>query len=187
MENLQLSTFLIPVIALILVVLLYIFLSGKAQDQTTFKRLTLILLALAFLLNLAWEVLQMPLYKGLEFNIQSFLFCALASVVDANMTLLLYYAFALIYKDPFYAENLTLSRTLILVAVGGLGAILAEMKYTSEGTWAYADRMPIVPIVKVGLFPVLQFMVLPALTYYLTFKILKKVNADNETRSINLK
>ncbi len=174
MENLQLSTFLIPVIALILVVLLYIFLSRMAQNRTAFRRLTFILLALAFLLNLAWEVLQMPLYKGLESNMQSFLFCALASVADANMTLLLYYASALVYKDPFYGANLTLARTLMLVVVGGIGAILAEMKYTSEGTWAYADTMPILPIVNVGISPVLQFMVLPALTYYLAFKILKK-------------
>ena len=173
MENLQPSTFLIPVIALVLVVLLYLFLSRIARDKAAFKRVTFIVLALAFLLNLLWEVLQVPLFKGLEWNLQSFLLCALASVADANMTLLLYYAFAVIYKDPLYAQNMTLTRTLILVVVGGLGAILAEMKYTSEGTWSYADTMPLVPIVHVGLSPVLQFMVLPALTYYLAFKILK--------------
>lgn len=172
MENLQPSTFLIPVFALVLVVLLYIFLFRIAQDKTAFKRLSFIILAFAFLLNLVWEMLQMPLYKELGWNMQSFLFCALASVADANMTLLLYYAFALFYKDPFYGANLTLATTLMLAVVGGLGAILAEMKYTAEGTWAYADSMPIVPIVNVGLSPVLQFMVLPVLTYYLTFKIL---------------
>ena len=170
MTNLQPSSFFIPVIALSLVIVLYLFLLRRAYDKASFKRFTIAILVVAFLLNFLWEILQMPLYKDAEYNLQSVSICGLASIADANIVLLLFYAFALIYKDPVYGQNLTLKRGLILVMVGGIGAMLAERKYTSEGTWAYSDTMPIIPFVEAGLSPVLQFMVLPILIYYLSFK-----------------
>jgi len=54
---------------------------------------------------------------------------------------------------------------------GGMGAVAAEIKYISIGTWAYNTSMPLIPIAKVGLLPVLQFMLLPASIYYLSCKI----------------
>lgn len=57
--------------------------------------------------------------------------------------------------------------------VGALGAIAAEMRQVSSGNWAYDESMPLLPIVDVGLAPLLQFMLLPALIYYLSFKITK--------------
>jgi hypothetical protein len=52
-----------------------------------------------------------------------------------------------------------------LVVAGATGAILAEMLHLSTGSWRYLQRMPIVPVVKVGVPPVLQFMILPIFSY----------------------
>lgn len=89
------------------------------------------------------------------------------------MVLLIYFGFALIYKNPLWAEELTASRILALMLVGSIGAILAEMRHVSAGNWAYDKSMPIIPIVDVGLSPVIQFMLLPPLIYYLSFKMKK--------------
>ncbi len=171
MNNLNPLIFLIPVIALTLVVLLFIYLLKKADDKVVFKRYVFITLVFAFLLNFAWEVLQMPLYKDASFDIEHIAFCALASVADAIMVLLIYLCFALIYKNPLWVQNLTLLRILLLLLVGAIGAIVAEMRHVSTGNWAYGKSMPIIPGVDVGLSPVLQFMLLPTLIYYLSFKI----------------
>lgn len=115
----------------------------------------------------------MPLYKDASYTIQHITFCALASVEDAIMVLLIYLCFALIYKNPLWVQNLTLPRILLLMLVGTIGAIVAEMRHVSAGNWAYGKSMPLLPIVDVGLSPVLQFMLLPTLIYYWSYKMKK--------------
>jgi hypothetical protein len=173
MTNLNPLIFLVPVIALILVVLLFIYLLKKVDDKPTFKRFVLTTLLLAFVLNFAWEVIQMPLYKDASFDIEHIAFCALASVADAIMVLLIYFGFALIYRNPLWVRNLTLPRILLLMFVGTIGAVVAEMRHVSAGNWAYDKAMPIIAVVDVGLSPVLQFMLLPVIIYYLSFKMKK--------------
>ena len=170
-NNLSPLILLTPVIALILVVLMFIYLLKKVEDKVIFKRFVLTTLISAFLLNYAWEVIQMPLYKDAPFTIQHIAFCGLASVADAIMVLLIYFGFALIYKDPLWIKAATVPRIFFLILVGGIGAIIAEIGHVSAGNWAYDRIMPIIPVFDVGLSPVLQFMLLPACIYYLSFKI----------------
>ena len=171
MNNIKPIILLIPGIALILAIVLFISLLKKTSNRAVFKRFTFIALGLAFLLNFAWEVVQMPFYKGASFDIQHIAFCSLASVADAIMVLLLYFCFALIYKKPLWVQDLAFSRILILMFVGGIGAIGAELRHIASENWAYATSMPIIPVINVGLSPVLQFMLLPACIYYFSFKM----------------
>ncbi|MEO5991648.1 MAG: hypothetical protein ABIP68_08435, partial [Ferruginibacter sp.] len=98
-------------------------------------------------------------------------FCIFASVADVIMVLLIYFGFALIFKNTFWADTLNSKRIVLLIFTGGAGAVLAEVYHLSIGTWSYASSMPIIPVVDVGLSPVLQFMILPILIYRLSFKI----------------
>ena len=59
-----------------------------------------------------------------------------------------------------------------LLAVGGLTmalgvgyTILSERVNTARGYWAYADAMPVVPGINVGLSPVTQWLVIPVLIF----------------------
>ena len=174
MNELKPTVFLMAIIALVLAAVFYTFLYKKASNRTAFRKFIFIVIILAFLLNFAWEVIQGPLYEGYVYDIQHIAFCALASVADTIMVLLLYLVCALTYnKNPFWLKELAIPRILIVILVGGIGAVLTEMKHLNEGNWAYAESMPIIPIVDVGLSPVLQFMLLPILTYYLAFYFLK--------------
>ena len=169
MNKLQPLIFLIPVIALILVIVFYIILLKKVSNKTFFKRFIFITLLLAFILNFSWEIIQGPLYKGFTYSISHIVFCGLASLADAIMVILIYFVLAIIYKDPLWIKHINLQRTLILILIGGIGAILAEMRHLSLGNWSYASSMPVLPFVNAGLSPVLQFMFLPVLIFYLTF------------------
>ncbi len=116
----------------------------------------------------------MPLYQGYAFDAKHIAFCGLASVVDAIVVLLLYFVFATLYKEPFWIKHLNLTRTLIIVLIGGTGAVLAEIRHLSQNNWAYASSMPIVPFVNVGLSPVPQFLFIPFLSHYSSFYFLKE-------------
>ena len=173
MKNLSPVVFVIPFIALILVVAGYLILLKKETNKAPFKQLVLIIIILAFVLNFIWEMLQMPFYKGMENNLQSAAVCALAAIADALMVVLIYICFAFVFKKVFWVQQLTFFRISILSLAGGLGAVLAELRHTALGTWTYNKSMPLIPFINVGLIPVLQFMILPACIYYLSYRFIK--------------
>ena len=128
---------------------------------------------LAFLVNFAWELIQIPLYKNPVYDINHIAFCALASLADVLMVLLLYFTIAIIFKSPFWVKSLKIYQVIIVALAGGAGAALSEKRHLLLGSWAYSDSMPIIPFIHAGISPVLQFMLLPSLIYYLTFSRLK--------------
>lgn len=81
-------------------------------------------------------------------------------------------------------KNLNSKRIILLILTGGAGAVLAEIRHVSIGTWSYADTMLLIPVVNVGLSPVLQFMILPILIYRLSFKmVVEKVRSISSSKS----
>ena len=174
MDQLSLSVFIIPSAALLLTVFLVVHLKKKAGNKQVFVQLFWSIIICSFILNFAWEMLQMPLYNKMLPGWKSTLFCALASVADTIMVLLIYYGFALLYKNNWWMTRPGLYRLLILVIAGGAGAVLAELRHINLGTWSYSTQMPIIPGLKVGLVPVLQFMLLPGVIYFLALSFKQK-------------
>ena len=167
--------FLIPVAALLLVITLYILLLKKVADKKIFKRFFLIAAVISFILNEAWELLQMPLYSSAFYNLGHVVFCTLGALADMIMVLLLYVCFGFIYKNPFWIWQSNWFKICIVMLTGAAGAVLSEKRHLIIGSWAYDQSMPIVPFVNVGLSPVLQFFLLPVSIYFLSFYIISKV------------
>lgn len=166
----------VPLFAFALLCILYIFLFKKATDRKNFNTFLFTITILAFLLNFVWELIQIPLYRNSSYDTNHILFCALASVADTIMVLLIYSGLAAIFKDLFWVNHLRLIRIVIVVLIGGTGAVLSEMRHLSSGSWAYDDSMPVIPVFNVGIAPLLQFMILPVLIYFLSFNRLKIIN-----------
>ena len=178
MNNLKPVIFLIPFIALFLTGILYFYFLKKATNKNIFKRFVFSITIIALLLNLIWELVQMPLYKGSSYSIEQIAFCTLASVADALMVLLLYFGVAVIFRSPLWIQHLKWQQITLVILIGGTGAVLAEMWHLSSGSWAYDNSMPIIPFVNVGISPVLQFMILPLLIYFLSFYRLKNAREN---------
>ncbi|NEN23815.1 hypothetical protein G3O08_09910 [Cryomorpha ignava] len=171
--NFNLNLFITPVIALGLVLLAYFYSRKRVESHPAYHKYLILVGSLAFFFNWAWEVTQGPLYAGFKFDLAHISFCGLASVADMLMVYALLFGFGLIYKDVFWIKKLTIRGVLWLMLAGWLGAILAEIRHTSAGNWAYADAMPLLPWVDAGLLPVLQFTLLPTIIFFLTKKIVK--------------
>ena len=173
MNTIKPIIFLFPFIALTVTGLLYFILLKKVTGKKVFNRYIFIVAILSFLLNFTWELFQLPLYKNSVYDISHIAFCALATVADVIMVLLLYFGLALIFKNPFWIQQLNWQRITLVIFVGGTGAMLSEMRHLKLASWAYAAVMPLLPVVKVGVAPVLQFMLLPLLSYLLSAYYLK--------------
>ena len=166
MIDLNPGMFVTPIIALTVIVSLYVFFLKRAANKSAFRGFVGRSVVLAFALNFVWELGHYSLYKGFVYDGPHVAFLGLASLADTIMAGLLYFGFALIYKDGSWIQNLTVSRTVWLILVGGLGAAVSEMAHLSAGNWIYTDRMPLV--FGIGLTPLLQFSTLPLLIYFLS-------------------
>lgn len=171
--DISLGIFIVPTIVLSVVMFLYFYFRKQVEQKKGYRRIVVTMAVTAYIQNLIWEVAQGPLYKGFAYDMKHFSFCALASVADMLMVLILFFTFALIYKDVFWTKNMGIKKTGSLILVGGTGAILAEMWHTATGDWSYAEAMPTLPLAEVGLLPVLQFALLPWLVFYTGNKMSK--------------
>ena len=165
--------FIVPTIVFSVVMFLYFYFKKQVEQKKDYWRTVITIAMTAFMFNLIWEIAQGPLYGGFEYDLNHISFCALASVADMLMVLILFFAFALIYNDVFWTGNMGIKRIGSLILVGGTGAIFAEIWHTARGDWSYAETMPMVPLAEVGLLPVLQFALLPWLVFYTSNKIIQ--------------
>lgn len=135
-------------------------------------------LALRFLpwfagLNLAWEIAQLPLYTlwteatppYMAFAVAH---CTLGDLLIGAASLAL--ALVLVRASSFDAwpwRRLALSTALL----GAAYTVFSEWANTAIlGSWAYAASMPRLELgaIEIGLSPLLQWLVLPPLAFYVT-------------------
>jgi hypothetical protein len=102
-------------------------------------KILFIVAGVSFLLNVAWENLQAPLYQGYNNFWQHFPICSVASL--GLIILVLYLVLAIINKDILWIGKISNS------------------------------AMPLIPYAEVGLLPVLQMIVLPVATYYISKRV----------------
>ena len=121
---------------------------------------------IALLLNFVWEFLHAPLFVFKEQSSWSALtaclwFCA---GVDAMMMVFVYWVVALIRQDRcWFLRGRSVDR--VLFALTALTLAFAS-EYTAvhyRNLWEYSERMPLIPFARVGLTPMLQWIILPTL------------------------
>lgn len=125
---------------------------------------------LGFLMNLAWEVGHSLLYAWdppISSYIPHILFI---SVKDTLVILALYWLLALVYKKSDWIFDINKSDYLFAMFLGLMYALAIEIHATQTGRWQYNELMPLIPILNIGITPLLQMAILPPLTFYLTYK-----------------
>ena len=120
------------------------------------------LFILAFVFNFIWEISQaflyMPHYVGVNGLIKVHFIASLGdTVIIGNIFLLSYSIFGFnVLKDKYSVKNL-----FVVIIIGLVLAILIEKYALATGRWEYNSSMPIIPLLKVGLMPALQMILIP--------------------------
>ncbi|MBI4085059.1 MAG: hypothetical protein HY432_00950 [Candidatus Liptonbacteria bacterium] len=117
---------------------------------------------IAFLVHIIWENAQASLYVGYESFSQHFPMCLIGTVGDVAITLLVLAFMRLLKEDVTQATDF-----LALAMMGFVIAVAIEQHALLTGRWGYAPAMPIIPILEVGLTPIMQMMLLLPLSFYL--------------------
>lgn len=125
-------------------------------------------LGLSFVLHLIWENVQAPLYTSFDSFLQHFLMCLFATATgDMLFMLTIYIALAAAFERlDWPAEDDLLRRPatwVLSLIIGGLLAVSFELwAIHVEQRWFY-DTMPTIPVLEIGILPLLQMLVIPVL------------------------
>jgi|SRR5882724_4735506 len=123
----------------------------------------------AFLLNFVWEFAQVPLFKGMPASAhwQAILVCARATVGDVLIALVAFWTVTAACRSRRWILRATRSQVAGFIAVGVSITIVLEWLATQVlQRWAYAESMPTVPGLAVGVSPLLQWLLLPPLVVW---------------------
>ena len=131
-----------------------------------------------YLLNYIWEKSHIALFKDYEVFVSRLPLptAMYTSLVDVCMILLIYFLIAATRKKLFWIENFDKSAVAKSIIFGSAIAIAIELQGLAQNKWTYNEFMPIIPLIKVGLSPVMQMIVLPITTFYIIHLILKKIS-----------
>lgn len=171
MEALTLDLFILPGIILLFVMRYYFYFARKTEHFGAYRNYIVAIVLLGTFLNAIWEFAHAPLYRFFAYDVEHMIICLLAALADMLLLLFLFFAFGLLYGDIHWIRQLSLSRMFVLVLFGGAGAIIGEIWHTTRGDWYYTDAMPMIPLLDVGIYPVLQFMLLPLIVFTMVRKI----------------
>ena len=128
------------------------------------------LLAVTLPLYFTWEMLQATFFTGMPAHwLAATAICALATLGDGVLVTLVAAAGALLYRDGRWFVPPSVSRYGGLVAIGVVLQIAVEwVMVHGLDRWGYAPSQPVLPVVQVGILPVLQPIVLLPLVFWLT-------------------
>jgi hypothetical protein len=124
------------------------------------------LFLIAVSLHLIWEVAQIKAYDFPETNLMTDVIgCFLPTLGDGLMTLIIFWSGWVVFRDSQWILNPGLKGYLLTLVVGLLLAVIVEWNAFRTGAWSYNEQMITIPILGVGLLPVLQMLVLPPLIF----------------------
>lgn len=123
----------------------------------------------SFLLNMTWEFWQTPFFAGLAHaqHWDAVVMCTRAALGDALISLFAFWTVSACAKSRRWVINPIRWQKLTFTVVGLAVTIALEILATRVlDRWQYAEAMPIVPGIRVGLLPILQWLLLPPLVLW---------------------
>lgn len=130
------------------------------------SRMLSILFAVAVMLNYPWELAQAPLFAGHEDFTSIWWHCFVASLGDGVLVLLIYAIGWLAWRRRNWFEHPG-KRGYALMLVSGL-TIAAAIEWIAVHVlqrWTYLPAMPQLPVIDIGIVPIIQMLVLPPLIF----------------------
>ncbi|MBS0455985.1 MAG: hypothetical protein JSS44_01465 [Proteobacteria bacterium] len=120
------------------------------------------------LCSLVWEIAQMPLYTmRAEPRLRSFAFavahCTVGDAVIGTSALIMALTLSRAGERTIWPRK-RIGWLMILLAIAY--TLPSERINLADGNWAYSTWMPVVPWVDVGLAPVMQWTIVPLVTWW---------------------
>ena len=126
-------------------------------------------LLFGFLLNLPWELLQIPFFAGMPSAVHwnGVIQCMRAAAGDALILLGAFWAAACLQRTRQWRMQPPLGTFLAFISAGMVMTLALEWWATRiSGRWAYAETMPTIPVLGTGVLPLLQWLLIPPIVVW---------------------
>jgi len=117
--------------------------------------------------HLAWETAHVPLYTiwsegtGQEIAL-AVVHCTAGDLAIAACSL---FASLILFGNRAWPRRHFTRVAIAALVLGVLHTTYSERANVTRGAWAYADAMPLVPLLGIGLSPLLQWLVVPGIGF----------------------
>ena len=129
----------------------------------------------SLLLHTFWEGLHSYFYIFPDGFAAYPRFCWYCVGGDVLIALGSFFIVSLIFRSRKWILNPTKLQTTLFILAGTLYTIGSEYVHVNlAGTWQYSNLMPIIPLINVGLTPVLQWIVIPLIVIFIIKRQLSK-------------
>jgi hypothetical protein len=117
-------------------------------------------------LNFFWEVTQMPLYVEHGNLLKFAVHCIIPSFGDGIIVLMIFAIGSVVMRRVDWFDNPKLHGYILMLASGLTIAVFIEwVSVYMIGRWSYTGNMPLLPVLNVGVSPVLQMLLLPPVIF----------------------
>lgn len=134
-------------------------------------RYALAIFVAGVLLNYIWEVSQAFLYVGMVSIAAIFWHCFVAALGDGVILLIIHAAGWLVFARPGWFVRPRVAAIAFMLGFGLAIAVAIEWAAVYWlHRWSYTSQMPLIPGLGIGVTPVLQMLVLPAVIFQIANK-----------------
>lgn len=145
--------------------------------SSTAREATITVFGVAVLLNYPWEMAQSVLYAPMGSAAEASWRCFVASLGDAAMIVIIFAVGWATYRDAMWFRRRSAGRLAYTIGIGVLFGLLVELWGLADGRWQYGESMPRVPILEIGVVPLLQMPILAPLTFWATARWMNRRDA----------
>ena len=138
----------------------------------------------AFLLNFVWELLHLPLFNGLDdtHHYVVILHCTKATFGDVVISLAAFYCACFFSGTRDWILTSDKVGLVVFFTVGLLITIGFELLATGPlNRWEYSPLMPIIPVIRVGLSPVMQWLIIPLIQLWIVRRVLLSYRVQQQS------
>ena len=125
----------------------------------------------SFLLHFVWEFVQAPTYAGMvEMNHwDGIKLCMSATFGDAGFAMTAFVVTSISARTRHWYRSPAAAQYMLYIGIGIGLTVGFEYYYTQVSLrWTYSNLMPLVPPFGTGLSPLLQWLIVPLATLWLT-------------------
>ncbi len=136
--------------------------------------------AVAVGVNYFWEIGQGFLFEGMNSWENIWWHCFVASLGDGIILWIIYAAGWVVFRRPDWFFDPQVKGYILMLIIGLIIAVVVEwVAVHMLQRWSYAKAMPVIPVLNIGITPILQMLLLPPIIFYVVAARFKASRTSN--------
>ncbi len=124
----------------------------------------------SFVLNATWEWIQSPFFVDNTSDLNTIIWYRIHCTLGDSILLMIGYVIvSCYYRNLSWVYHSNPKHHVLFVVLGVIYTLFSEyINVNVRNSWSYSDYMPLLPFTRVGLVPIIQWIILPPVILFIT-------------------